>query len=66
MLEFDGDSNSNSESSDEEENTWIQSAEIGREATFLIGQSSRYGRVVRLNNRCISLLISRDLATKSV
>ena len=40
MLEFDGNSNSNNESSDEEENTGIQSAEIGREATFLIGQSS--------------------------
>ena len=54
VLEFDGDGDSNSESSDEEGNTGIQSAEIGREATFLIGQSSRYGRVVRLNNRFIS------------
>ncbi len=54
VLGFDVDSNSNNESSDEEENAGIQSAEIGREATFLIGQSSRYVRVVRLNNRFIS------------
>ncbi len=47
VLEFDGDSNSNNESSDEEENAGIQSAEIGRNATCLIGQSSCYGRVVR-------------------
>ena len=53
-LGFDGDSNSNNESSNEEENTGIQSAEIGREATFLIGQSSCYDRVVRLNNGFIS------------
>ncbi len=54
VLGFDVDSNSNNESSDEEENAGIQSAEICREATFLIGQSSRYVRVVRLNNRFIS------------